>query len=834
MLRKLATSLLMVGALHTTSAWGLALGEASIGSFLNEPLNAELPLLDTQGVRLGQVRVRLADNQAFKLAGVEPSSLLNALRFQVATRNGQPLVQVTSNTPIDQPYLNFLVEVSWPQGKLVREYTLFLDPPVPVVQLVGAEVNGVRVQAPSGFTTPDQPFSGGSIQRLDNSAPAIPVPVESAKASEPQAGKTSVVKGKKVKVGRKDTLWDIAVRTRPTKKVSPQQVMLAYQRVNPTAFVDGNINRLKQGVSLQVPALAEIEKLSFQEAVQEVARQNRLWKSGGAAKAEPAKAPTLKSEPAKAEPAKANAKEEGQLRVMAPAKEEAGENGELKQKYEDLEHKLSLAQEGLDRSERENAELKSRLDALEQQLETLQKLLTLKDEQLAVLEQEAAKARQSEQEAVQDNIQLAQQLEEAKKQLAAQQMQPAMPTADENMPAEDEQSIEQWLEQIPPMYWIAGAGTLVALLVGTLLLMRRRNSSAEDIHERIRQELQSQLSQQPSATAPAATAAVAGAAAGAAAATAMAETAQDDNIPELDPLEGFDELLSDELDLDMVTDEDDPFNQAEEDDLTGPTLVDEVQDQPEEISLDLDLDASLEDDDQPSKAADEVDDVQVGEFDLDELTQDIELDVSDSPGDDEEAFVQSLLNENEQAAVEEADQESDFDLDALMEEEPLPNLAEEGEPESAEDSDAQADIDSLLNDTLGEDEQDFDLDEMLETEPSADPLDELVAESDDDVLVEDEPVVAEEDNDAISSLDQELDALLAEADQDGFVEEESLGEEDFTFLSGADEVATKLDLARAYIDMEDADGARDILDEVLQEGTDAQKQEAEELLAAIA
>ncbi|MDH2435091.1 FimV/HubP family polar landmark protein [Pokkaliibacter sp. MBI-7] len=805
MLRKLTTGILLVGALQTGSVWALTLGDASLGSFLNEPLNAELPLNDVAGLDLSQLKVQLADQQVLKVSGIQPSAILSNLRFRLMQRGNQAFIQVTSSQPMRDTYLNFVVEVSWPQGKLAREYTLFFDPPAPSVKLVGDLPEGA--QANSGFSTPDQPFTGGRLGASADEGAAREV------KAEPK-GQTSSIPGKSVKVGRNDTLWTIAARNRPNG-VSPQQVMLAFQRVNPQAFIDGNINRIRKGSSLQVPTLQEIRKLNFDDALKEVARQNQLWRGRT-----PAKAALTSNKPASAKSKEAPvvAKEEGQLRLMNSASGKTtanvsgqGDTSQLKAQYEDIENKLSLAQESLDKSEREKADLSSRLDALTAQVNTIEKLLKAKDDQLASLQASLSDAEQQRDKEMAERERLEKLLAEK--------------TGEPPASATETTSTENMFSSIPTAYLIGAGAGLVALLVSVLALMRRKARKDDDGFERIRKELEEQMRNNDGAMT------AAGVAAGAAVAAAMmpeveeskpvreAPAASAASFAELDPLEGFDDLLDDDLDLDI--DSDDPFNQVDDGDMAiepEPARPSPIEDIHEDDFVDMT--SSIEeggdvDLDDVAEAGEQESSRQIGEFDEQDLAQSVDLEVSDTPDQDEEAFVHTLLNEPDLASL-------DADLDGIE------NGDDLDLPVDRDDNPAQDDIDSLLDQT-DPDDMDTDL-EIPDLEDVAD-LSELEEPDSSDVLVEEEPV--EESEDDLLSLDDELNALLAEADQDGFVEEEALGDEDFTFLSGADEVATKLDLARAYLDMEDADGARDILNEVMIEGSESQKQEAEELLASL-
>ncbi len=108
----------------------VGLGEISTYSALNQPLNAQIEMVSTSPDEVGQVTVRLAPDSVFEQVGITRSPVLNHLRFKPAVVNGVPVIKVSSDRPIQEPFVNFIVEVSWPKGKLLREYTVLLDPPV--------------------------------------------------------------------------------------------------------------------------------------------------------------------------------------------------------------------------------------------------------------------------------------------------------------------------------------------------------------------------------------------------------------------------------------------------------------------------------------------------------------------------------------------------------------------------------------------------------------------------------------------------------------------------------------------------------------------------------
>src|SRR5690606_21517638 len=183
------------------------------------------------GVSPDEVFVNIASEADYSRVGISRNYFLTKLRFNVTTApDGNLVVNVSSSEPLREPYLNFLLEVTWPSGRLMREYSLLVDPPV------YAEDCGERqVVAPAASTATRATASSSRPAATRSSAPAS------------AAGDTAYSRTTFGPTGQSDTLWGIAIKVRPDSSLSPQQVMLAIQDLNPDAFIDDNINKLKRG-----------------------------------------------------------------------------------------------------------------------------------------------------------------------------------------------------------------------------------------------------------------------------------------------------------------------------------------------------------------------------------------------------------------------------------------------------------------------------------------------------------------------------------------------------------------------------------------------------------
>ena len=122
-------SLAGLAALLPTYSWGLGLGDITLNSYLNEPLSAEVLLLDTQDLTADDIKVRLGTQDAFDRLGVDRAYFLTSIKFEVVVEDSAARILLTTTKPLLEPYLDFLVETRWPDGRLLREYTVLVDLP---------------------------------------------------------------------------------------------------------------------------------------------------------------------------------------------------------------------------------------------------------------------------------------------------------------------------------------------------------------------------------------------------------------------------------------------------------------------------------------------------------------------------------------------------------------------------------------------------------------------------------------------------------------------------------------------------------------------------------
>lgn len=231
--RQLLIGLASSSALYSSLVPALGLGEITLHSALSQPLDAEIELFDVGDLTAEDMRVRLAPADVFSRSGVDRLYFFNDLRFTPLLRGGKSVIRVVSSQPVREPYLNFIVEVARPNGQLYREYTVLLDPP---------SSSAYRSMAAAPEPSP------AAVRPINRGAPAAPQPVSVPRAmpTTEQGQRYSVVSG--------DSLWKIAARLRAAgSMVSQQGLMNDIHALNPQAFINGDINRMRAGSELLLP-----------------------------------------------------------------------------------------------------------------------------------------------------------------------------------------------------------------------------------------------------------------------------------------------------------------------------------------------------------------------------------------------------------------------------------------------------------------------------------------------------------------------------------------------------------------------------------------------------
>lgn len=370
--------------LASGAALALGLGEIRVKSKPGQPLVAEIPVISSDPAEMEQLQARLASPETFDRVGLpRPQGLVEELDFAVAVSDeGQPVIRVTSASPVDQAAINFLIEVDWGQGRLVREYSALVNAPgvlaaasPPPIQAPQAAPSDAIVQAPEP-PPPAQP----------EPEPA-PAPAVRAPAMETGAGEVTVRAGQ--------TLSQLARELVPSAGLN--QAMQALLQANPDAFINGNINLLKQGAVLRAPAAPDLAQLEAAQADDFVRRQMAEWRQAREA-ARPASAPAAAPPPSVARAASRPAPRvaEARLQIAPPVVQggaqagtttgiQAGGEGEML-----AEQQLQQTKEDLAARDAEVQELRSQVAELEKLKQQQEKLIQMKDSDLAAAQQKLA------------------------------------------------------------------------------------------------------------------------------------------------------------------------------------------------------------------------------------------------------------------------------------------------------------------------------------------------------------------------------------------------------------------------------------------------------------
>lgn len=281
---RFALSCVAAAALSVTmgNAFALGLGRLSVQSALGEGLRAEIDVTSLTPEEAAGLRAKVASPDAYQAAGIDYNSVLTVTQISLQKRaDGQPFLRVSSDRPVQEPFVDLILELNWANGRLVREYTLLLDPPTqrastalpPVMPPVSASPRPAAAPvAPPAESLPpkgetSEPASSPSAPGKKTPATAVaekPAATEAApkeSASEPAAE----TRPTEVKVGRGESLTRIAARVQP-QGVSLDQMVVSLYRANPQAFIGDNMNRLKSGAVLSVPDPEQVQAVSPQEA----------------------------------------------------------------------------------------------------------------------------------------------------------------------------------------------------------------------------------------------------------------------------------------------------------------------------------------------------------------------------------------------------------------------------------------------------------------------------------------------------------------------------------------------------------------------------------------
>lgn len=785
-------TVVVLGALFVAVAGHAAgLGKLNLQSALGEPLKAEIDIVALKPGELDSLVARIANPETYKQANVEYQGAVSTIRAKIESAAGRPVLRLSSTQPINEPFLNVLVELAWDQGSVLREYTLLLDPPTFTPPRAAAPVTPSAEAKP--IEQPRPPPSAPAPQ----AAPA-PAPAPSAYAAAPDTYGP---------VTRGETLSGIAERVRHPG-ASLEQMLLALLRANPDAFVGNNMNRLKTGPVLKVPPRDEVMAIEQRDAVKEFRTQVADWQAykQSLAGAAAAGAPAAGADRTAAGKVSGAVSERGEgqqppSEVLKLSKTEGASVAGLQDRIRSLEEENVAKEKAL-------REAQERVTALEKNIQDMQKLLELKGQPPG-----AAPAKPAEPPAAPKPPEPAaapKPAEPAPKPAApaaappAPAAQPAPPPAPKPAPPpaakpatpkppppppEEPSFADTLLEE--PLYLAALGGLLVLLVGGGLYYARRKKQQAAEEWAAAEAELDaaatspaestSQMFAQPQT--PETTAAGPG------------------SMDEVDPVQEAEVYLTYRRD-----------GQAEE--VLKEALA-KTPNRPEVYVKLLEIYGMRKDKASFESTARKLQAIAGGTPHWDKaVTMGLALDPSNalyggSPGAGGGGDALDITSPPTQVSAQPAN--VDFDLGGGAAEAEIEDVTKWRPPSGLDTTN----VDFEVTSGVGEGHHE-----------------EMRAASNLDQPLSFESGLAERSATGERKAPQE--STTTKLDFDFSLD---LGEEPATASTGGDaqwqEIATKFDLAKAYKEMGDSDGAREILQEVLREGNPQQKQQAQELLDSL-
>lgn len=366
-MRNLTKTLAVVSILAPASAYPLGIGDIKLHSALNQNLNAEIAL-QLSGENIDDIKVKLAPPEKFDEAGVAWNYFLSKIKFSTITQaNGSVVIKLTSSEALKEPFLDLLLEVSWPKGNLYREFTVLVDPP------------SVYNQATIPVQSSSQPVVSQQALRTESQAQRYaPQSAQVNNGSADEYGPTR----------KNDTLWHVAEGLSREQGVSVEQMMVALFQANPDAFYKDNVNALIAGKTLKIPEKDVVVKLSRSQALAEFNRQRQAWKNRVAPA--PVKSAELKETVT-----------DNQLKLTAPVESTVANDvvvapGSDKSTSAQKSTATQAGNSSETAASPADAAIQTKIAALEKQLAVMQQIIALKDQQLAAIQNQAQQPQPAE------------------------------------------------------------------------------------------------------------------------------------------------------------------------------------------------------------------------------------------------------------------------------------------------------------------------------------------------------------------------------------------------------------------------------------------------------
>ncbi len=841
------------------STLSLGMGNIQVYSSLDEQLRSTIELMTNPDEDLQNLTVKLASNADYKRVGLDRSFVPSNILVNLDADNPN-MVNVTSNGPVSEPIISLLLDVNWNNGRILREFTILLDPPVYDAPSTNVQVNNVVVdsiqeQVADQSETQTEPVL--EEREAEETAPQTTYTNEDLVQYEQPSDPVSEVEyqqpNEDVYVNEGDTLWGIANRNK-LGGLSTNQMMMAIYNSNSDSFLDNNINKLIKGSQLKMPSLEQAEAISYSEALAQVESHHQSW-----APAQQDYSSYQTTEDSYTDTTDTSSGLDFGVQLSG-GDSDGSDSGLTNAEVGDSEVDQLSAEEQYNQ-ESESADLQERISELEDIVEQQQSVIEVSDDSLANLESQLGDgtddAIDSMNEEMTDTVNAVDDVWDTTVDEVSDEVDEAMTGGDNGLSLDiaavdmssdeeltmtdevtnelvDDEVVEEKVKSDPPKFsaavqeepsmvdtainwvmdnlkWVLiGLGGLVLLLIVPRFLRKDdadddETSFLDDIKQRktVDDETEAELevdenyeSVDTKVNQP------------------LDENAEDDSA------EDSEDVLA-ALDKSIAFDENDSDEDAEDVFESEATASD-----------DFDLDGFLNDgDNDTSVTADHSETLAAGGFESgseddaegDSLTEtpddafeevsfdDLGMDLDDLDDDVKEA-VEEVAHEAEETAE---DINEDFNIDEELEDLDLDGL----------DDLAEADVsteEALTNDTADSDDDDFSFDEDFDFD--------LDDEEDETDKGTDEPVSDDDSNeefDDLLDLSDESETFDTETSND-MDDEIDLGLEGL--LDDGDAIDTKLDLAKAYLEMGDVEGAKNLLEEVVSEGSESQVEAAKKII----
>jgi FimV-like protein len=369
-------TLLLLSLMWATLSQAASLGSLNLSSSLGEPLMAEIEVQLEAQETLRDLQAMLASEQAYAQQGIPYQAYYGNIKVELQQKQpGQAVLRLNSSSPIDEAYLDVLMQLDWAAGRLQKHYIVLLDPP----QLAEAEQEAIAA-----------PLANGEAADLDAPLQTSMLPDQ----SPDQVDQTTPL----ILISKPgDTLFSLA-KSIPQEGVSLDQMLLGLYQANPQAFVGGNMNRLKAGQTLALPSSDQLAGTPTELAAAEVKLHASNWQAYRAALASrvlsqaarpdamPSQSATGKLASAKDDAVVAKADNGDVLKLSAGIKDAA----------KSIDAKVQALQEDATAREKSLQESEARAKALQKQIQDMQQLLQLKNQSMADLQKHATEAKQAQ------------------------------------------------------------------------------------------------------------------------------------------------------------------------------------------------------------------------------------------------------------------------------------------------------------------------------------------------------------------------------------------------------------------------------------------------------